>query len=336
MDTSSYIARKQLLALLCSSGGIPCCSGPTGATGPQGPPGPTGPAGGGSGDGATGATGATGFTGATGATGATGFTGATGATGATGFTGATGSTGATGATGPTGTFEFTGPAGAVLFTSTGSDVSGSTGLTFSVVTKTLQVGSILDMSGGGLGLINNVTAIGLRAGGLPTGASSYVTSLQTDTSGVVANNLFITQGTSLYKPLANPIIRLTLSPGTAINTYLVPQFYGENHVIDGSLNTVNYYTNSTITDSSGNSLSMNPFYIKIYNGTGVTNTITVKYPGVLAVWPPIVTTPSGTPPVGTWTSQLVKITGGTTTTTPTLASGANKVLFFDGAQWYLM
>ena len=191
-----------------------------------------------------------------------------------------------------------------------------------------------------------ITTTGVVAGALSlpnAGAGSGtagITALQTDTSASPTNNLFITQTSgalSLFKPLANPVIIYAGGVSTNLYTYLVPQFYGERHIFTGSAvaPVLNYNTNSTYT-VGGNSISLNPFYCEITNGASASLTVKVRYPGALAVYPPVSTLPTTTPPTGTWTDQSIIIVGGTTSTTPTIASGGTKRLFFNGTSWYLI
>ena len=292
--------------------------GATGATGPVGPNGPEGPTG------PTGATGPQGDVGATGATGpqgdvgATGPTGATGPAGATGATGPAGATGATGATGPVG-----GSSGQVLYNN-GGVASGTSSLTFN--------GTVLTAA--------SIAATALSLPNATAGGQVAITSLQTDTNGIASNNLYLTQTTgalSLFKPLANPIVAYPAGAAANLYTYLVPQFYGERHIFTGSslTPTLNYNTNANYTVGL-NSISLNPFYAELTNGSANTLTVKVRYPGALAVYPPVSTAPTTSAPAGTWSDQLVTIVGGTTTTTPTLASGATKRIFYNGTSWFLI
>jgi hypothetical protein len=183
----------------------------------------------------------------------------------------------------------------------------------------------------------NTTALSLPNAG--AGGTAFITALQTDTAGVATNNLFITQTSgalSLFKPLANPVIQYLAGASAGLYTYLVPQFYGERHVFSGTnLAPTLFYNTSNNYTVGPNSISLNPFYVELTNASANTITVQVRYPGALAVFPPISTAPTTTPPVGTWTAQSVTIIGGTSTTTPTLTSGTTRRLFFNGTGWFL-
>ena len=183
------------------------------------------------------------------------------------------------------------------------------------------------------------SALSLPNAGAGSGTAA-ITALQTDTNGAPTNNLFITQTSgalSLFKPVANPVILYSALASTNLYTYLVPQFYGERHVFTGSAvaPVLNYNTSNNYT-VGGNTIALNPFYVELTNGAGATLTVKVRYPGALAVYPPVSTLPTTTPPAGSWTDQSVVIVGGTTTTSPTIASGATKRLFWNGTAWYLI
>ena len=191
-----------------------------------------------------------------------------------------------------------------------------------------------------------ITTTGVVAGALSlpnAGAGSgtaAITALQTDTNAAPTNNLFITQTSgalSVFKPLANPVILYSALTSANLYTYLVPQFYGERHVFTGTnvAPVLNYNTSNNYTVGA-NSIALNPFYVELTNGAANTLTVKVRYPGALAVFPPVSTLPTTTPPAGSWTDQSVTIVGGTTTTSPTLASGATKRLFWNGTAWFLM
>jgi hypothetical protein len=184
----------------------------------------------------------------------------------------------------------------------------------------------------------NTTALSLPNAG--AGGTAFITALQTDTNAAPTNNLFITQTSgalSLFKPIANPVILYAGGASTNLFTYLVPQFYGERHVFTGSAvaPVLNYNTSNNYT-VGGNSISLNPFYVELTNGSTATLTVKVRYPGALAVYPPLSTAPTTVPPAGTWTDQTILPVGLVGTTTPTIASGATKRLFFNGTNWYLI
>jgi hypothetical protein len=218
------------------------------------------------------------------------------------------------------------------------------------------VGVYLPLSGGtmsgpinmGLQQITNsgvITTTGVVAGALSlpnatTSGQAGITALQTDTLGVASNNMYITQTSgalSLFKPLANPVIIYTAGAAANLFTFLVPQFYGERHIFTGSnvAPILNYNTNANYT-VGGNSISLNPFYCEITNGSTSTLTVKVRYPGLGATYPPISTLPTTSAPLGTWTDQTILPVGLVGTTTPTLASGATKRLFYNGTNWYLI
>jgi hypothetical protein len=194
-----------------------------------------------------------------------------------------------------------------------------------------------------------ITTTGVVAGALSlpnAGAGSGtagITALQTDTNATPTNNLFITQTSgalSLFKPIANPVILYTGGVSTNLFTYLVPQFYGERHVFTGTAvaPVLNYNTSNNYTVGL-NSIALNPFYVELTNGAANTLTVKVRYPagGIPpAAYPPVSTAPTTVAPAGTWADQAITIVGGTTTTTPTLASGATKRLFWNGTAWFLM
>lgn len=194
-----------------------------------------------------------------------------------------------------------------------------------------------------------ITTTGVVAGALSlpnAGAGSGtagITALQTDTNGAASNNLYITQTSgalSLFKPLANPVIIYSALASANLYTYLVPQFYGERHIFTGSAVSpvLNYNTNSTYT-VGGNSISLNPFYCEITNGSTSTLTVKVRYPngGIPpATYPPLSTAPTTIAPSGTWADQTILPVGLVGTTTPTIASGGTKRLFFNGTSWYLI
>lgn len=234
------------------------------------------------------------------------------------------------------------------------------GRVIAVTAGTNPSGTFLPLAGGTMsGPINmgaqaitnagTVTSTGVIAGALSlpnAGAGSGtagITALQTDTNAAPTNNLFISQvsgALTLFKPLANPVILYTAGVSTNLYTYLVSQFYGERHVFTGSAVSpvLNYNTNSTYT-VGGNSISLNPFYVELTNGSSSALTVKVRYPngGIPpAAYPPASTAPTTVAPAGTWADQSIVIVGGTTSTTPTLASGATKRLFFNGTSWYLI
>jgi hypothetical protein len=224
-----------------------------------------------------------------------------------------------------------------------------------------SVGAYLPLSGGTMsGSINmgtqqitnagaiTTTAVNTTALSLPNasvGGISQVaiTALQTDTNGIASNNMYITQTSgalSLFKPLANPVIIYTAGISANLFTYLVPQFYGERHIFTGSAVSpiLNYNTNTTYT-VGGNSISLNPFYVEVTNGSANTLTVKVRYPagGIPpAAYPPVSTAPTTVAPSGTWADQAITVVGGTTSTTPPLLSGATKRLFFNGTNWFLI
>jgi hypothetical protein len=192
---------------------------------------------------------------------------------------------------------------------------------------------------------STITTTGVVAGALSlpnagAGGTAGITALQTDTLGVASNNMYITQvsgALSLFKPLANPVIIYSGGLSANLYTYLVPQFYGERHIFTGTnvAPTLNYNTNANYTVGL-NSISLNPFYVELTNGSGVSLTVKVRYPGALAVYPPVSTAPTTVAPSGSWTDIAITIVGGSQTTTPTLATGATKRLFFNGTNWYLI
>jgi hypothetical protein len=185
----------------------------------------------------------------------------------------------------------------------------------------------------------NTTALSLPNAGAGTG-TAFITALQTDTNAAPTNNLFITQTSgalSLFKPIANPVILYSAGASQNIFTFLVPQFYGERHVYTGSAvaPVLNYNTSNNYTVGA-NSISLNPFYVELTNGSINTLTVKVRYPGLGATYPPVSTLPSTTAPLGTWTDQTILPVGLVGTTTPTILSGATKRLFFNGTNWYLI
>jgi hypothetical protein len=170
-----------------------------------------------------------------------------------------------------------------------------------------------------------------------------VTALQTDTNGVSTNNLFITQTTgalSLFKPIANPIIVYSAGASSNLFAFLVPQFYGERHIYTGSSVTpvINYNTSNNYT-VGGNTIALNPFYVELTNGSVSALTVKVRYPngGIPpATYPPVSTLPTTVAPAGTWADQTILPVGLVGTTTPTIASGLTKRLFWNGTSWFLI
>jgi hypothetical protein len=191
-----------------------------------------------------------------------------------------------------------------------------------------------------------ITTTGVVAGALSlpnAGAGSgtaAITALQTDTNAAPTNNLFITQTSgalSLFKPIANPVILYSAGASASLFTYLVPQFYGERHIYTGSaLSPVLNYNTSNNYTVGGNTISLNPFYVELTNGSTNALTVKVRYPGLGATYPPVSTLPSTIAPAGTWTDQTILPVGLVGTTTPTILSGATKRLFFNGTNWYLI
>jgi hypothetical protein len=222
-------------------------------------------------------------------------------------------------------------------------------------------GTFLPLAGGTMsGSINmgaqqitnagSVTTTGVIAGALSLPNASVggvsqvgITALQTDTNGLASNNLYITQTSgalSLFKPLANPCFLYNAGASSALYTYLVPQFYGERHVFLSTNLTANslfYNTNANYT-VGGNSISLNPFYVELTNGGSSALTVRVRYPAVVGggAYPPVSTLPTTTPPLGNWTDQNITGIAGAISTTPTLASGATKRLFYNGTSWFLI
>jgi hypothetical protein len=210
-----------------------------------------------------------------------------------------------------------------------------------------MAGSI-NMGGQTITNAGTITTAGVVASALSlpnatAGGTAGITALQTDTLGVASNNMYITQTSgalSLFKPLANPVIIYSAGASTNLFTYLVPQFYGERHIFTGSAvaPVLNYNTNATYT-VLGNSISLNPFYCEITNGATASLIVKVRYPsgGIPpAQYPPVSTAPTTVAPSGTWADQTILPVGLVGTTTPSIASGATKRLFFNGTNWYLI
>jgi hypothetical protein len=260
--------------------------------------------------------------------------------GPTGAQGSTGAQGPTGIQGPTGLQGLTGPQGLTGSSGVVQGITGATGINVNSSDPTNPIVFIPSTA------IVSMTSLQTTALALPTAgigpATNYLTAIQTDMNALASNNLNITQTSgvlSIYKPIANPIVRFSATPATTIYTFLIPQFYGENHILGGAgntLTTLNYYTNNTYTVGP-NSINNYPLYVRVTNGHSAGITIFVRYPGLAAVFPPISSLPTTIAPSGAWVSQNIIPTGGVATNLGvSLASGSTKTLFFDGVSWYFM